>query len=123
MEYNTLRKYNEERTVNFLSEYTNAEISEVDKEHLISLLTEELPVLRAKVAISQDELSSIIGISRQTYSAIETKKRKMSWNTFLSLILVFGYNEKTAGMLEACGAFPSALHNVLNNVDRRGKEE
>lgn len=31
--------------------------------------------------------SSIISVSRQTYSSIETGKRKMTWNTFLSLIL------------------------------------
>lgn len=106
-----------------MNEYTNAEISEVDKEHLISLLTDELPVFRAKIAISQDELSNLIGVSRQTYSAIETKKRKMSWNTFLSLILVFGYNEKTVGMLESCGAFPDELRKYLNNLDKRGEKE
>ena len=79
-----------------MGEYSNTtEILDVDKDRLISILTEELPVLRAKVGLSQDELSNIIGISRQTYSAIETNKRKMSWNTFLSLLLVFGYNEKT----------------------------
>lgn len=84
-----------------MGEYSNTtEILDVDKDRLISILTEELPVLRARVGLSQDELSNIIGISRQTYSAIETNKRKMSWNTFLSLLLVFGYNEKTSVVLE-----------------------
>ena len=50
------------------------DINEVDREKLIDLLMDELPVLRAKIGLSQDELSSIIGVSRQTYSAIETKK-------------------------------------------------
>ena len=63
------------------------EINEIDREELINVLTDELPVLRAKIGISQSELSNIIGVSRQTYSAIETKKRDMSWNVFLSLIL------------------------------------
>lgn len=98
------------------------DILDVDKEHLISILTEELPVLRARVGLSQDELSNIIGISRQTYSSIETGKRKMSWNVFLSLLLVFGYNEKTSAMLEAAGAFPPALKNILS-VDRRKEEK
>jgi len=106
-----------------VGEYSNtAEILDVDKDHLISILTEELPVLRAKVGLSQDELSNIIGISRQTYSAIETNKRKMSWNTFLSLLLVFGYNEKTSSMLETSGAFPIELRNILN-VDRRKEDK
>ena len=42
------------------------DINEVDREKLIDLLTDELPVLRAKIGLSQDELSSIIGVSRQT---------------------------------------------------------
>lgn len=98
------------------------DILDVDKEHLISILTEELPVLRARVGLSQDELSNIIGISRQTYSSIETGKRKMSWNVFLSLLLVFGYNEKTSAMLEASEAFPPALKNILS-VDHRKEEK
>lgn len=98
------------------------EMLDVDKDRLIAILTGELPVLRAKVGLSQDELSNIIGISRQTYSAIETNKRKMSWNTFLSLLLVFGYNEKTSAMLETTGAFPIELKNILN-VDHRKEDK
>ena len=42
----------------------------------IDLLVEELPTLRAKIGLSQSEVGEIIGASRQTYSAIETKKKK-----------------------------------------------
>ena len=90
---------------------TQADIQEIDKEGLIDILTEELPVLRAKIGLSQKDLSEIIGISRQTYSSIETKKRKMSWNTYLSIILVFENNEKTRDLLEAIGAVPKELKN------------
>jgi DNA-binding XRE family transcriptional regulator len=93
-------------------------MSDLDKDKLIGLLTEELPVLRAKVGLSQEDLSNIIGISRQTYSTIETGKRKMSWSTFLSIILVFAFNEKTSTILEASGALSPELKEVLN-VDRR----
>jgi DNA-binding XRE family transcriptional regulator len=101
-----------------LGEYSKTSL---DKDKLIKVLVEELPALRAKIGLSQEELSNIIGISRQTYSSIETNKRKMSWSTFLSLILVFGYNEKTASMLELSGAFPTELKELLN-VDRRKDE-
>lgn len=97
------------------------EISELDKETLIDVLTEELPALRAKIGLSQDELSNIIGISRQTYSAIETNKRKMSWNTFLSLILLFDNNEKTKSYIEHSGVYPQALRKLFN-IDKRAKE-
>jgi DNA-binding XRE family transcriptional regulator len=50
-----------------------------EQDRLIWLLTDELPVLRARLKISQDELSRRVGISRQTYSLIETKKQKMTW--------------------------------------------
>lgn len=102
-----------------MGEYsTNIEASDLDKDKLIYLLTEELPVLRAKVGLSQDALSRIIGISRQTYSTIETGKRKMTWNTFLSLLLVFAFNENTAYILEASGAMSPELKEVLN-INRR----
>lgn len=91
---------------------------ELDKDKLIDLLIDELPVLRAKIGLSQEELSNIIGISRQTYSTFETGKRKMPWNTFLSILFVFSNNEKTAPILEACGAFPDMLKNEIN-IDKR----
>ena len=55
------------------------ESNDIEREHLINILTDNLPVLRARIGSSQDDLSNIIGFSRQTYSAIETKKRNMSW--------------------------------------------
>lgn len=97
------------------------ELTELDKNHLIDILSEELPVLRAKIGLSQDELSNLIGISRQTYNALETRKRRMSWNTFLTLIMFYGYNEKTANFVEAVGAFPPSLKRMLN-VNKRPKE-
>lgn len=97
---------------------TRPKINEVDREKLMQVLTEELPVLRAKIGISQGDISNIIGVSRQTYSAIETKKRKMSWNTFLSLVLFFEHNEKTKDMLVGTGAFPSSLEQMLNVNNR-----
>ena len=105
-----------------MREYSKSvEISDIDKNKLITLLTEELPVLRAKIGLSQEDLSNIIGISRQTYSSIETGKKQMTWNTFLSLVLVFAFNERTSPILEASGAMSPELKEVLN-VDRRKEE-
>ena len=102
--------------------YETKELPELDKDKLIDILTDELPSLRAKIGLSQEELSGIIGISRQTYSAIETKKRKMSWSTFMSLILLYGYNEKTTNMVEAAGAFPPSLRKTLS-INKRMEED
>lgn len=96
----------------------NIDIPNDERESLIEILTEELPVLRAKIGISQNDLSKMIGVSRQTYSSIETKKWKMTWNMFLSLLFVFRYNDKTSEILERVGVFPESLKNMLN-IDNR----
>jgi len=96
----------------------------IDKDKLIDILSEELPVLRVKIGLTQGELCELIGISRQTYSAIETKKRKMSWNVFLSLLMFFTQNDVTAPIIDEIGAFPEELKqamNVDNRVNKEGK--
>lgn len=93
-------------------------ITEEKKAELIEILTEELPALRAKLAITQEELCGIVGISRQTYSSIETKKKKMSWNIFLSLIMFFTNNDKTVHVIDSIGAFPDELKESLNISNR-----
>ena len=71
-----------------VKDFNDFDITENAKEVLITKLTDELIFLRTKLGLSQDELSKLIGISRQTYSTLETKKRTMSWGTYLSLILI-----------------------------------
>lgn len=94
-------------------------IYQLNKEKLIDILTDELPTLRARIGIKQEELGDILGISRQTYSAIETKKRKMTWNMFISLLMFFTQNKKTAPVIELIGAYPSELKEIMNINNRR----
>ncbi len=84
-----------------------------EQDRLIALLTDELPVLRAKLKISQDELSRRIGISRQTYSLIETKKQKMTWVTFMAMIAFFENNKKTKDILNYVGLTSDAAFKAL----------
>lgn len=85
----------------------------LDKKVLMKKLATELPALRAMLGRSQAELGELIGVSRQTYSMIETQKKEMGWNTYMSLIMVFNYNPKTASLLEFSGAFPTELQLLL----------
>ncbi len=89
-------------------------LTDEEKEKFISALTPELVVLRTKAGISQEELASLIGISRQTYGAIERKSRRMSWSTFLSLVMFYDYNRKTHQMIRAIGAFPEEIIKHFN---------
>lgn len=55
----------------------NNVVNQIDRDCLIDILTDELSVLRAKIGIKQEELIDILGISKQTYSAIEIKKEEL----------------------------------------------
>ena len=79
------------------------------KDTCIELLTENLVSLRAKAGITQEELANLVGISRQTYYAIETGQRAMSWNTYFSLLLFFDTNNATRSMLRDINAYPKEL--------------
>lgn len=65
----------------------------------IDRLVENLPVLRKKLSLRQKDLAEIVGVSAYTILAIENRQRKMTWNMFLSLLLVFLRNDKTEDML------------------------
>ena len=77
--------------------------AEERKTEYIETLTSELPVLRARVHISQADLARGVGISRQTYSLIETGKQQMTWVTFMAIIAFFSGNAKTRKDLAALG--------------------
>ena len=91
----------------------------IDKEDLIDKFIYELPILRTRIGMTQDEISAIIGVSRQTYSSIETRKRKLSWTTYMSLLLVFYFNPDTRGALESAELFPEELKNTLKLNHRK----
>ena len=93
------------------------ELNEARKEQLIDILTNELKVLRAKAEISQQELANRMGVSRQTYGIIETKKQRMTWNHFMALLLLFRSNAGTADIIDRIGVCPPELERYirLNN--------
>lgn len=90
-------------------------LSYEEKQKFIDALTNELPALRAKVGISQDDLSRLIGVSRQTFGSVERGERQMSWNTYLSLIMFFDYNRATHQMIRDISAFPEELITRFND--------
>ena len=83
------------------------------RELLIERMVENLPVLRRKLKLSQETLAQIIGSSRYTVMLIETKKRRMTWNTFLSLVLLFDKNEETAVLLKALEIYTEDLDKMI----------
>ncbi|MBQ7661544.1 MAG: helix-turn-helix domain-containing protein [Clostridia bacterium] len=90
-------------------------MNEEEKKRLIAVLAKELVPLRVKAGISQGELASVLGVSRQTYGSIERGDRKMTWNTFLSIVLFFDYNRKTHREIRNIGAFPQEMFVRFND--------
>lgn len=84
-------------------------LTKEEKDNLIARLTAELPALRGAVKATQDDIANAIGVSRQTYNAIESNKRKMTWNTYMSLILFFDYNPYSHYRIRQLDAFPYHL--------------
>lgn len=89
------------------------------KSELIEELKSMLPILRAAISISQGELAEYIGVSRQTYCALEQGKRDISWNTFLSLFLFFTTNEQTKSLLDTRKRFIERVYSVLRYENDR----
>ena len=90
-------------------------LTDAEKDSIVATLTPHLAILRTQAEVSQEELANLIGVSRQTYSAIERKIRKMSWNTYLSLVWFYDYNRKTHKMIRNISAFPHELIKRFND--------
>ncbi len=88
-------------------------INKIDQEKYIKLMSENLSVLRAKINLSQEELADVLGVTRQTISAIENEQRNMSWPIFLSLILIFLKNKETKRLIVLLGIYTKELSDFI----------
>ena len=84
------------------------------RNRMIELLRIELPVLRAKARVSQEDVADRIGISRQTYSAIETGRREMSWTTFLALVAFFQNCDSTKQMIGGIEGLSEGMGRIVD---------
>lgn len=98
----------------------NWNINKDYKEICTAILQDNLASLRAKAGLSQEEISSIIGMTRQTYHALETGKQQIPWTTFLALIFFFRELNVTKEMIHDLRIFPVELFFSLNGqIPRR----
>lgn len=97
----------------------NYTLTNEEKEKFISALSPALMMLRTKANISQDDLSNLLGVSRQTYGAIERGSKRMSWNTYISLIFFYDYNKQTHDLLRNIEVFPTDLISRMNCGDSK----
>jgi len=89
------------------------------KQDLMEKFRNELPVLRAKARVSQEIIAEKVGISRQTYSSLETGKREMNWTTFLALVAFFQNNKHTKSMVNQIDGFTDGMVKVMDSPDQK----
>lgn len=90
-------------------------MNEEIKNELIANMTDNLPTLRKKMGITQEGLAEKIGVSRSTIATIERKKKTMTWNMFLSLVLIFTKNGETDKLLSVMGIYTDELNEFIKN--------
>lgn len=90
-------------------------MQEESKIILIGNMADNMSVLRAKLNMTQEQLATLIGVSRQTIIAIETKKRNMTWNTFLSLVFVFSKNHATAELMRLFNIYTDEFSDYMKS--------
>lgn len=86
---------------------------EMERIDFINKMAENLPTLRTKLNLTQDELAKLIGVSRSTVIFFEKGQRQMTWNTFLSLILIFSRNNDTFILMKALDIYTEELEEIL----------
>ena len=89
-------------------------ISSKMKKTLCKNIAVNLPSLRAKAGLSQDDLAERLGFSRQTISAIENGKREMQWSTFTAIALFFSKDQEIRELMIVMGILNDSVDELLN---------
>ncbi|GFP76648.1 helix-turn-helix transcriptional regulator [Clostridium fungisolvens] len=79
------------------------------REKVTANMADNLAMLRTKLGLTQVQLANLIGVSRHTIMQVENKKAKLSWNTFLSLLLIFIKNPETDKLLNILDIYTDEL--------------
>ena len=85
------------------------------KDLSIENMTKNMATLRTMLHLSQEGLAGLMGVGRQTLVAIETGKRKMTWNTFLSLMFIFSQHKETKPLLEFLQIYSPELKKIYSD--------
>lgn len=73
----------------------------------IDRMTKNLPVLRASIDLTQEQLGAKLGVSRQTIVAIENVKSPLTWSLYLAIVCVFQQYEESQLLLKSFELFDS----------------
>lgn len=88
-------------------------LSDSEREEIISNLSKNLPVLRTSAGATQEALAKYLGVTRQTIVNIENGKAKMNWPTAMTLIMFFSANAAASVFLGAAGILSKNLLKAI----------
>lgn len=88
-------------------------LSSPEKEKLCRAMASSLPLFRAQLSFSQEDLAERLNVTRQTISAFEGGQREMPWNVFLACLMLFSSRATTNKMLVALGIYTEQLKYFL----------
>lgn len=94
-------------------------LSEAEKTEYCVALGEHLKKLRAIAGLTQDDLESLCGISKERISRIENGAYIMRWSQFVNFIMVFTMNANTKEYLIAVKILTPRLLQALQMKDAR----
>ena len=94
-------------------------LSEAEKQNYCLALGEHMKRLRAIAGLTQDNLESLSGISKERISRIENGAYVMRWSQFVNFIMVFTMNAGTKEYLIASRIITPRLLQALQMKDDR----
>jgi len=93
-------------------------MNNAQKAKLIDNMVTNLPALRRVLGVSQEGLAEMVGLNRSTIAAIENRKRRLSWDTFLALLLIFIKSPATDKLLNAMEIYTDEFNVFIKGKDQ-----
>ena len=101
---------------------TMEELNTIDRSALMENLASELPWICGEMGDSVSGMAIRTGLGKERLSLIASKKRKMKWSEYLSILFVLWDDEKGREIVEERGYFPDALKAAMTiNRNDHGK--
>jgi len=79
----------------------NKEERKLGQDQYMEKMIKYLPTLRSAARITQNQLAKKLGVARSTMVVIESRGRKLQWNMYLAMVLVFMQDENSRKLLES----------------------
>lgn len=86
-----------------------SKLSNDEKDNIMNNLSENLPILRKKSGMTQDDLAKQLGVTRQTIVNIESRKTKLNWAMTISIVMFFMLNSSTIALLVPLGILTKSV--------------